>query len=63
MSDSGLDSTRNRITRKPVRVTITLAHSSYLALERMSGEQGRSMSNLAAFLLEGALNNIDSRQG
>lgn len=63
MSDSGLDATRNRITRKPVRVTITLAHSSYRILEKMSGEQGRSMSNLAAFLLDAALNKIDSRQG
>lgn len=54
---------RARISRKPVRLTITLAYSSYCDLERISGEQGRSMSNLAAFLLEGALNQIDSRNG
>jgi hypothetical protein len=42
--------------RKPVRITITLSYSSFAALETMSVEQGRSMSNLAAFLLEAALN-------
>jgi hypothetical protein len=39
-----------------VRITITLSYSSFVALEMMSGEQGRSMSNLAAFLLEAGLN-------
>lgn len=48
-------SPRDRLFRKPVRITITLPYSSYLALEEASGEQGRSMSNLAAYLLEGAL--------
>jgi hypothetical protein len=46
---------KDKLCGKPVRVTITLPYSSYLALEETSGLQGRSMSNLAAFLLEGAL--------
>jgi hypothetical protein len=48
--------------RKPVRITITLSYSSFAALETMSGEQGRSMSNLAAFLLEAGLNATRSPQ-
>jgi hypothetical protein len=48
--------------RKPVRITITLSYASYTALEQMSGEQGRSMSNLAAFLLEAGLNATRSSQ-
>jgi hypothetical protein len=42
--------------RKPRRVTITLPHATYLELERRSGEQGRSLSNLSAYLLECAVN-------
>jgi hypothetical protein len=50
-----MSSLKDRLFSKPVRVTITLPHSSYLALEEASSQQGRSMSNLAAYLLEGAL--------
>lgn len=46
----------SKIFRKPVRVSITLSYSVYTDLERMSIEQGRSVSNLAAYLLESALN-------
>ncbi|MFN7883773.1 MAG: ribbon-helix-helix domain-containing protein [bacterium] len=42
--------------RKPRRVTITIPHATYLALERRSYEQGRSLSNLSAYLLECAVN-------
>ena len=46
--------------RTPRRVTITLNYAAYQGLERRSGEEGRSMSNLAAFILENALTS-DSR--
>ena len=45
----------SRAFRKPKRVTITIAYATYLALERRSSEQGRSLSNLSAYLLEHAL--------
>jgi hypothetical protein len=41
--------------RKPVRISITLANVAYRELERCSSEQGRSLSNLAAYLLEVSL--------
>lgn len=41
--------------RKPKRITITLADKPYAALVQRSGEEGRSLSNLAAFLLESSL--------
>ena len=39
-------------TPHPVRITITVNQSVYDYLGRRSQEEGRSMSNLAAFLLE-----------
>lgn len=42
--------------RKPRRVTITIPYATYLVLERRSYEQGRSLSNLSAYLLECAVN-------
>jgi hypothetical protein len=36
----------------PVRITITVSHALYDYLGQRSQEEGRSMSNLAAFLLE-----------
>jgi hypothetical protein len=44
------------IFRKPIRVTITLPHNIYNHLKVRSDEEGRSLSNLAAFLLEQSLN-------
>ena len=41
--------------RKPVRLCITICHSTCAELERLSLEQGRSRSNLAAYLIENAL--------
>jgi hypothetical protein len=41
--------------RKPMRISITLSYSTCQHLMRISGEQGRSISNLAAYLIEGAL--------
>jgi hypothetical protein len=43
------------VFRKPVRVTITLPHNTYLHLKQRSDEEGRSLSNLAAFLIEKTL--------
>lgn len=43
------------VFRKPVRVTITLPHNTYLHLKNRSDEEGRSLSNLAAYLIESSL--------
>jgi hypothetical protein len=48
----------NRAThafKSPRRITITLPFKTYEDLIRRSDEDGRSLSNLAAFLLETAL--------
>ena len=44
-----------RSFRSPKRISITLAHDAYQRLVNRSDEEGRSLSNLAAFLLETAL--------
>ena len=41
--------------RKPKRITITIPQAVYERLEELSSKDGRSMSNLAAFLLERAI--------
>lgn len=41
--------------RTPRRLTITIPHGIYRELIERSDEQGRSLSNLAAYLLESAL--------
>ena len=38
--------------RSPKRITITIPHSTFEAIIRRSNEEGRSLSNLAAFILE-----------
>ena len=43
------------IFRKPRRLTITVSQHVLERLHRNSDEQGRSLSNYAAFLLESAL--------
>ena len=42
------------LQRKPVRISITISHALHEALLHISDEQGRSLSNLAAYLLETA---------
>jgi len=42
-------------TRKPVRVTATLPWSTYQQLIEKSTKEGRSVSNLMAFILESHL--------
>lgn len=41
--------------RSPRRITVTLAHQTYEQLQQRCDKEGRSLSNLAAFLLEVAL--------
>jgi hypothetical protein len=60
-----MDDQNKRISkafRKPRRVTITIPDATYHALERRSYEQGRSLSNLSAYLLECAINQQPSQQ-
>ncbi|MCT0208035.1 ribbon-helix-helix domain-containing protein [Synechococcus sp. CS-1332] len=40
---------------RPVRVTITIPYNAYQSLIERSNHQGRSLSNLAAYLLETSL--------
>ena len=40
--------------RKPVRITITVSYALHEVLVNTSDGQGRSLSNLAAYLLETA---------
>lgn len=48
-------STSKRPFRSPQRITITIPHGAYQRLLERSDQEGRSLSNLAAFLLEGVL--------
>lgn len=41
--------------RSPRRLTVTIPYGTYRELIERSDEQGRSLSNLAAYLLESAL--------
>jgi hypothetical protein len=43
-------------SRSPKRISVTLPYSAFRALEERSIREGRSLSNLAAFLIEQALN-------
>jgi len=42
-------------SRRPVRISITVSQAVHEALLERSDAQGRSLSNLAAYLLESAL--------
>jgi len=48
--------------RKPQRISITVNHRLYELLLESSDLQGRSVSNLAAFLLESALEHNQTPQ-
>jgi len=41
--------------RRPHRISITLPHHAFCALQERSDDEGRSLSNLAAYLLETSL--------
>jgi len=45
-------SKKNLLSRSPKRITITIPHSTFEAIVQRSNEEGRSLSNLAAFILE-----------
>lgn len=49
--------------RTPRRLSITLPHGAYQLLLERSDREGRSLSNLAAFLLETALVVVPSPGG
>ena len=50
------------LQRKSVRISITVSHALHAALQRLSDEQGRSLSNLAAYLLETANEGLKSTE-
>lgn len=47
---------------KPKRLTVTVSASVFAALERRSTAEGRSLSNLAAFVLERGLEDANQSQ-
>jgi hypothetical protein len=48
--------------RTPKRLTITLPYGVYQALMALSDDEGRSMSNLAAFFLEQQCRQLGERK-
>lgn len=48
-----------RSFRSSQRLTITVAHATLQALVERSNDEGRSLSNLAAYLLESSLDRRD----
>jgi hypothetical protein len=49
-------SEQNRFaSRSPKRITITIPHYTFQKIVHRSNEEGRSLSNLAAFILEQGL--------
>lgn len=53
---------RSAAFRHSRRITITLPNQAFLRLLERSDDEGRSLSNLAAFLLENALAGSSSGQ-
>ena len=52
LSANQAPSTAGIYSRKPQRLTITIPWSTYQAIAETSSEQGRSLSNTAAYWLE-----------
>ena len=50
-------------TPHPVRITITVSQSVYDYLGQRSQDEGRSMSNLAAFILENTVEEAPLTRG
>jgi hypothetical protein len=50
------------VFRKARRITITLPQSAFLALQDRSDHEGRSLSNLAAYLLESSLDRPENQR-
>jgi hypothetical protein len=53
-----MNPTQHLAQRKPQRISITLAHVTHEQLIKLSIAQGRSISNLAAFILERATSDL-----
>jgi hypothetical protein len=51
-----------KLTRRPRRLSVTISDSTYRELLQRSDDQGRSASNLAAFLLERGLQEFTRQQ-
>ncbi|MEY3462452.1 MAG: CopG-like 1 or ribbon-helix-helix domain, 5 [Cyanobacteriota bacterium] len=49
--------------RAPRRISVTVSHAVWLKLRRVSDWQGRSTSNLAAYLLEKATEELQEPPG
>ena len=54
-SSSQLRNGENKVFRSPQRISITLPYGIYQKLLERSDLEGRSLSNLSAFLLESAI--------
>jgi hypothetical protein len=54
-NQQGLSRFTTPLTRKPSRVTITIPWSLRQTLDKQSDKEGRSLSNLIAYLLESSL--------
>jgi hypothetical protein len=54
-STAAVDAIVRPAFRSPRRVTITLPYATYQDLQVRADDEGRSLSNLAAFLLESSL--------
>ena len=51
-----------RATRKPKRLSVTVSDKTYRLLLDRSDTEGRSTSNLAAYLLEQGLDDLDPKR-
>lgn len=51
-----------KLTRRPKRLSVTISDATYRELVERSDDQGRSASNLAAFLLERGLQEFTQQQ-
>ena len=56
--DIGENETKSNLFRSSRRICITIPHSIAKHLEEQSDREGRSISNLAAYLLEKSLSEI-----
>ena len=52
---NNVSNARRGQSRSSKRITITLNYATYKALEERSSEEGRSISNLASYVLERSL--------
>ena len=53
-----VDSDLNHELKRPKRITITVNHSLYTKLVERSSSEGRSISNLASYLLQRDLEDL-----